>query len=67
MLVLMFKKRSERLTRLSEEIEKQRGEYPSSASTEAPSEQPRRVDNFTMFQRIHEMQKKGGSGNVPLC
>lgn len=60
----MFKKRSERLTRLAEEIDKRRGETPD---YEPSSEKPRRVNNTALFLRIHEMQRKGGAGNVPLC
>lgn len=60
----MFKKRSERLTRLSEEIAKRRGDI---AEVEPSSEKPRRVDNSALFARIHQMRQKGGAGNVPLC
>ncbi len=60
----MFKKRAKRLTRIAEEIEKRRS---GEGTAEAMSQKPRRVQNATFFSRIHEMQQKGGAGNVPLC
>lgn len=60
----MFEKRKHRLTRLAQEIKKQQQAAPAQEHDFEPK--PRRVSNAEMFSKIHAMQKKGGSGNVPL-
>lgn len=61
----MLDKRKIHFERLAKEIGNQR-ENPDSAEA-APSVKPRMVDNSAFFARIHQMQQKGGAGNVPLC
>jgi hypothetical protein len=60
----MLDKRKEHFKRMAEEIERKR---EGQGDDEFSFGKANRVDNTTLFLRIREMQKKGGTGNVPLC
>lgn len=62
----MFEKRKARLTRLAVEIEKRQASAAEGHDYQETALKPNRVNNAEFFSKIHAMQKKGGSGNVPL-
>jgi hypothetical protein len=64
----MFRKRAERLQRLSEELDRLRGNSgaaPNDAQAPSSEDEPRRVPNSAFFSRIAAMRQKGGTGEVP--
>jgi hypothetical protein len=62
-LVLMFKKRHQRLKRMAEEIEKLRDGDDARGTSE--SKAPKRVSNDAFFSKIEQMRSKGGLGITP--